>query len=205
MTLFLHLVTTLAAIIAAVASVLACRAARRDTSQAVQSAERLAEQVLAYTAPADLPPPPADTEAEMRRQRRRGVQELIKNPRTVPPTPSAEPEGSLPLPSEESRLVLGTDPHDLRLLIERVDVLEGTREFLSIKWLDQKHFAKDRHMQRALQLGLESGVLETYELENPHDRRHKTRCCRLNRDDDTVRKVLSGRSEPQTASLSVVA
>ena len=81
--------------------------------------------------------------------------------------------------------------YDWGPFIRRVDGIETTNRFLSVKWLRETQFAGQPSFQEALSIAIANGILGTYHRENPKAPDHPTLCCRLNRGLGAVRSALA--------------
>lgn len=64
-------------------------------------------------------------------------------------------------------------------------------EFLSVKFLREKIFASDPPLQETLQFCIDRGVLELYDLPNPHSPGRTTKACRINMGHPLAQQILN--------------
>ncbi len=81
--------------------------------------------------------------------------------------------------------------YDWGPFIRRVDTIERTNRFISVKWLRERIFAGEPSFQEAIAVAIGRGILIPYQLENPKRPPFATSCCRLNREDEHCRAALA--------------
>jgi hypothetical protein len=67
--------------------------------------------------------------------------------------------------------------------------LQLSRPFVSVKWLREKELAHDWEMVQALQVALDTNMLETYSVPNPSNPNFPVTACRLNMSHPIVAKL----------------
>jgi len=103
--------------------------------------------------------------------------------RTAPP-----PAGYAPT---RAPITAGPSP-DLTYVIRWIAEQEPPKNrFLSVKNLREKRFAQNQTLQDAFQSALNSGMLETYYVDNPRNPEWPTKACRVNRTNETVKEILA--------------
>jgi hypothetical protein len=89
--------------------------------------------------------------------------------------------------------------YDWGPFVRRVDELQRSNAYLSVKWLHRKVFAGEPGMQEALQIALERGILRTFHRDNPRRASFPTLCCELDITDAIVARTLRERLMPLRA------
>ena len=78
----------------------------------------------------------------------------------------------------------------LATLVKWIVKHESKYNFLSVKFLREKVFAREPVLQEALQFAIDNGVLETYDQPNPKNPAWPAKACRLKRDHPVVQGIL---------------
>lgn len=96
-----------------------------------------------------------------------------------------------------TEVLLGIAPpqmHDMELMIRRLDSAEYGKPFVGLKYflriLSGSEIV-DRKTYELVNQAISEGIIETYKVPNPKDELFPTTACRLNREHEAVRRLLS--------------
>lgn len=99
------------------------------------------------------------------------------------------PESELSQPKGTQRQVTMLAPGVPRVL-QWIAKNQNKYQFLSVKYLREKVFARDPPLQEALQFCIDRGVLQLYDCPNPYAPERPTKACRLNLEHPLTKQIL---------------
>lgn len=98
--------------------------------------------------------------------------------------------------------------HDMEMMIRRLDAAEYGKPFVGLKYFLRILSGSDivdRKTYELVNQAISEGVIETYKVPNPKDELFPTTACRLNREHELARRVLTSHTVPAKPTATATA